>query len=99
MIDLRGNLKLVNAKGTNMFGYGSDELVAVNCAAISVPDQAFFDRKNTLDLISDKYLNYSRERIYVHKDGSIIWGLISVSVIGTSTKAPSHFVSQIIDTT
>ncbi|MEI6704875.1 MAG: PAS domain S-box protein, partial [Deltaproteobacteria bacterium] len=46
-------------------------------------------------LLAGEFDTYSMEKRYFHKQGQIIWVLLSVSLVRGSDKSPLYFISQI----
>ncbi|WP_432671239.1 PAS domain S-box protein [Flavobacterium sp. SM2513] len=99
IVDLDGNMKIVNNQILTILGYSSDELRTMTLLDLSYPEDKQQDVQNLDSLVSGKLSNFSREKRYKHKNGSIVWGLISVSLIKNAQNDPMHFIKQIIDIT
>ena len=99
LVDLRGRLLQVNDKMSEIFGFRRDEL-----EGMTVNDLAVEDDKN----ISPDFIEHAVhgeksqavfEKRYRHKDGHVIYGLVSSSLVHDATGAPKFFVSQVQDIT
>ncbi|MGG2399435.1 PAS domain S-box protein [Pseudomonas sp. SH1-B] len=87
----------VNDELCRMFGYGREELLGNDFMGISHPDDLDADLHNLEDLIAGRISAYQMEKRYVDKQGHVIWGLLSVSLVRDGEGNPVHFVSQIQD--
>ncbi|HCE47053.1 MAG TPA: hypothetical protein DET40_26190 [Lentisphaeria bacterium] len=80
-VDSEGNIVRVNRKYAEMLGYTPNEMEGMNFRQIAVPD----DLKETLDqmdrLLKGEIKDFTLERRCLHKDGSIVWVLLNVSLL------------------
>jgi len=89
----------VNRALCDMVGYSEAELLATNFQAITHPDDLQADCECLRQLLASELPSYQMEKRYLHKDGSVIWILLSVSLVRDSAGYPVHFVSHIQDVT
>ena|GEM_PF-728367 len=87
----------VNQKLGDMLGYSKDELITKTVSDISHPDDIEIDRQYLSKLLTGKIKTFSREKRYLHKNGSIIWGKITVSVVRKISGEPDYFIGVIED--
>ncbi|WKN31481.1 PAS domain S-box protein [Porifericola rhodea] len=99
LIGINGSWLKVNQSLCKMLGYGNAELQSKSLKEITHPDDHKIDTSQIADLFAGKQDNYQIEKRYYRKDGELLWGLISVSLIRDSLGNPLHFVSQINDIT
>lgn len=95
LLDMEGRLLRANAALIEMLGYGEDELRSMSVADLSHPedmaaDQAAFDR-----LLSGGESRYQIEKRYIRKDGALVWGLLTVSLVRDDDGRPTHIVGMI----
>jgi PAS domain S-box-containing protein len=99
IVDREGKTILINNRLVKMLGYSVEENKKVDLLDIIHPD----DRENGIakfvQKLSGAILNYSIEKRFIHKDGSIVWVDLSVSVVKNEKGEPIHFVYQFMDTT
>jgi len=50
-------------------------------------------------LVAGQIRHYDMEKRYIHKDGHVVWILLSVSLIRATSGNPLYFISQILDIT
>lgn len=95
IVGLDGKWIQVNKSLTKMLGYTEAEFTSLTFQDITHPE----DLKSDLDLLEQltnrKIVSYTMEKRYFHKDGSIIWADLSVSMVTNNSGLPKHFVSQI----
>jgi PAS domain S-box-containing protein len=70
-----------NRAFSRMFGYEHDEFLAHGFARINHPDDPELDPAQWPRLVAGETDTYQREKRYCHKDGSILWGLVTVSAL------------------
>lgn len=101
-------MALVSAKGTwlevnpmllSLFGYEKEELVTKTFEDMTHPEDLNKDLDLLKQLLKGDLESYRIEKRYIKKNGSLIWGLLSVSLIQKEDGAPRFFVLQIEDIT
>ena len=70
-----------NRAFSRMFGYEHDEFLTHGFTRISHPDDPELDPAQWPRLVAGETDTYQREKRYRHKDGSILWGLVTVSAL------------------
>jgi len=95
LVALDGCWVEVNPALCRIVGYSAEELVAANFQDIAHPDDREGDTGFISDLLTRKLENYQTEKRYLHKDSSIVWGQLNVSLIRNPDGAPRHFVFQV----
>jgi PAS domain S-box-containing protein len=94
-----GKYLRVNRKLCQMLGYSEQEMLQLTLHEVTHPD----DREFSAALLDSSFGNrpdeFSIEKRYVRKDGSIIWVLIHWEVIHDSHGQPMHTVANIQDIT
>ena len=99
LVDLQGRLLQVNDKMSEIFGFGRAEF-----EGMTVNDLALEDDKN----ISPDFIEHAVhgetnravfEKRYRHKDGHVIFGVVSSTLVHDSQGRPKFFVSQVQDIT
>lgn len=99
VIDVHPKNKLVkiNKKMCRMLGYTPKELAQLTAADITHPD----DRKNYLagfqSVAANKRFDCNFEKRYITKEGKIIWGSVSLSVVREKNGKVKHRVVMIQD--
>jgi PAS domain S-box-containing protein len=64
-----------------MLGYERDELLVRGFESVTHPDDEVIDRAQWQRLAAGKIDSYQREKRYLRKDGSVLWGLVTVSAL------------------
>ncbi|MEA5580177.1 PAS domain S-box protein [Nodularia harveyana UHCC-0300] len=96
-VGINGQWLLVNQKLCDIFGYTSEELYGRTFQDISYADDLADDLNYIKQILSGEITNYSLEKRYFRKNGSLVWANITVSLIRESTGEPKYFISVVED--
>ena len=99
IVSLEGKWLKVNSSLCRMLGYTNDEFLALDFQRLTHPGDLEADLKQVKALLEREIDTYQLEKRYFHKSGSVVWGLLSVSLIRDDEGAPKFFISQIQDIT
>jgi PAS domain S-box-containing protein len=91
---LRANQSLMK-----ILGYGETELLKLNFQQITHPDDLAQNLAYLKQALNGEITTYSMEKRYFHKDGHIVWVLLSTSLVRDEQNQPLYFVSQLKDIT
>ena len=89
----------VNYAVCAMVGYTEQELLSKTFQNITHPDDLEVDLDQARRVLNGEIDNFQMEKRYIHKGGSFIWVLISVSLVRDDERRPLHFIAHIIDIT
>jgi PAS domain S-box-containing protein len=89
----------VNRALCEMLGYPERELLALRHDALSDPDDVEPAGWRDRNLRTGSIRWYQQERRYRHRDGRVVWGLVSVSAVGASPEEMSDLLLQVHDIT
>jgi len=81
-----------------LLGYSPEEIEELGWAAITHPDDRA--RSETLhdEMARGDIAEYQFEKRYIHKDGRIVWVLLTVSLVrDRTTGTPSYLFAQVLD--
>ena len=92
-----GSFMRVNEALCDIVGYAPAELAALTFQDITHPDDCDTDVALAGEVLSGARRTYQLEKRYVRSDGSLVWVLLSVSLVRDAAGAPLHFISQIQD--
>ncbi|OOG61883.1 GGDEF domain-containing protein [Rhodanobacter sp. B04] len=92
-----GRFLRVNTAVCQMLGYREEELLALNIAAITHPDDLAADMALLAQLLAGERESYQLEKRNFHKDGHVVHIQLSVSLVRDDQGAPLYFVSQVQD--
>lgn len=99
LVDLDGRVRAVNRAFCVMLGYSEAELVAMRYEDLIHSDDRSGDDAWRLRVLAGEVGDHHRERRLYHKDGHVVWALLAVSLMRTSSGVPGYFVSQVCDIT
>ncbi len=89
-----------NPAASRIFGYDRDELLSMRQDDLAYPDESGPRDDPFQALIEGRIAEFTREKRYKHKNGSVIWTSTHVSLIRDELdSSPKHFIAQIIDIT
>jgi diguanylate cyclase (GGDEF)-like protein/PAS domain S-box-containing protein len=95
--NLNWGLLRVNEAHCRMLGYTAHELLTTDFRTRIHPDDMKPNDDLRRDLFSGRINSYETERRYIHKDGHIVWCLVTVSLIRDEDGEPQYFVGQMQD--
>lgn len=78
---LEGRLTLVNPAFCSILGYSERELLQMSCVSISHPEDAATEKPLFQELMSGQRPSYQLEKRFFRKDGTQMWGHVSVSLL------------------
>ncbi len=81
-----------NQKFTDLTGYPRDELVQKTWTGLTYADDIQADSDRFIQLLSGEIPDFTTQQRLVRKDGTVIWGQITVSAIRNSDESSQHLV-------
>jgi PAS domain S-box-containing protein len=78
-----------------MLGYGRDEIADMHFADITYPDDLAEDMALAASLVAGEIEQYRLEKRYVRKDGRILWGMLTGSLVRNAEDAPQFLIGMI----
>jgi PAS domain S-box-containing protein len=99
LIGLNGQWLDVNKSLCRITGYSKEELYQLTFQDITHPDDLEEDLLLVKQLQDGQINSYELEKRYFHKNGHIVWVLLSVSMVRDENGTPLYFISQIQDIT
>jgi PAS domain S-box-containing protein len=94
-----GRFLQVNPSACKLWGYTEQELLSLTFQEITHPEDLKLDLNSVGQLLAGEISFYHIEKRYIHKNGQIIWTLLSVSLVRDANDQPLYFISQIQDIT
>lgn len=85
----------VNRALCSMLGYSEAELLGRTFQEITHPEDLEADLELVREVLTGARQQYRMEKRYFHREGHVLWALLSVSLVRDSQGQPLHFVSQI----
>lgn len=99
MLDPEGKWLKVNANLCKMIGYTAEELTRLTFQDITHPEDLNADLELFKQLVDGEIPYYHMEKRYFHKNGSIVYIILSASAIRDDAGDILYFISQITDIT
>ncbi len=78
-----------------MLGRTREELIGITPAVVTYQDDYVDSTEKFNQLISGETTHYISERRYVHKDGTVFWAQVSMSIVSDSNGTPLYLVGLI----
>jgi two-component system cell cycle sensor histidine kinase/response regulator CckA len=96
---LEGQWVRVNQRLCDIVGYTREELRARTFQDLTHPDDLDVDLVAQRQLLANEIQTLSREKRYLHKDGSIVWIDLTVSILREPSGEPKYFIAVVQDIT
>ena len=94
-----GKLMDVNPALVKLFGYSREELLGATFQQITHPEDLVPELEFLRQLIEGEIETYHMEKRYHHKNGNIVWGMVTVSMVRRPDGSPDFFIGQVVDIT
>jgi two-component system sensor histidine kinase UhpB len=92
-----GKFLRINQKFCDIVGYSCEEMLKLSFQEITHADDLESDFKYVQQVLSREIENYSLEKRYYRKDGSIVWITLTVSLLLDDKGAPAYFIAAVQD--
>ncbi|MDE1893152.1 MAG: EAL domain-containing protein [Pseudomonadota bacterium] len=92
-----GHFLRVNAAVCQMLGYAKREMLALDIAAITHPDDLAAEMELRQQLLAGERESYQLEKRSLHKDGHVVHTQLTVSLVPDAQGQPLYCVSQVQD--
>ncbi|MBA2674942.1 PAS domain S-box protein [Ramlibacter sp.] len=89
----------VNRAFCAMLGYTQEELLERTVHDVTHPDDIAGDLRERGALLAGAKELYEHEKRYLHKDGRVLWGRVTCSLVRDCDGRPMHFIAQVQDIT
>ncbi len=99
LLSTEGRFLRVNPSLCTIVGYSEEELLATDFQTLSHPDDLEVNLAYMRQLLAGTIPTYQIEKRYFHKNGQVVWVLVSTSLVRDGHGQPVHFVAQIQDIT
>jgi PAS domain S-box-containing protein len=90
---------LANAAYCRMLGYTEEELRSLKFPDITHPDHVHEDVAGVMQLFQGEIPQYHTEKRYLRKDGGIVWGSVTASVLHDERGQFLSFITMVEDIT
>lgn len=99
LVGTDGAMLRVNRSVAQMLGRSQEELLCLDFAQVTHPDDIEADLEQFQRLLDGEADGYTLEKRYLRPDGEVVWANLSVSVVRDEEGRPDYFVSQVQDVT
>lgn len=99
LVGTDARLLQVNDRLGEMLGYLADELTGATVRELTHPEDFDEDFRQARRMLAGETDTYSVEKRYVHKDGSLIWANLAVSLVREPSGEPRYFIAVVEDIT
>ena len=99
LVSPKGQWLKVNRSLCEMLGYAERDLLAGRFQDITLPEDLPVDLEYVRQMLAGEIVTYQMEKRYRHRDGHVVWALLSVSLVRDPEGKPVHFISQVQDIT
>ncbi len=97
VIGPEGRFQQVNERWCRMIGYSEEELIGTSFLDVTHPEDRDASRQRVETLLRGAAWTAHGEKRYVRKDGEVIWGDLSISVIRNADGAVEAVVGMVVD--
>ena len=98
-VGLDGRWLRVNQKLCDVVGYSREELLDQSFTDFTYPDTLEANIEYINQLVAGQIENYTLEKRYIHKEGTLIWANVTVSLLRSPSDEPKYLISVIEDIT
>jgi PAS domain S-box-containing protein len=99
LVGLDGQWLAVNPALCRIVGYTETELRALTFQDITHPEDLEADLAQARRLFADEIPSYQMEKRYIHKDGQVVWVLLTGSLVHAADRHPLAGLAQVVDIT
>ncbi|WP_419896593.1 EAL domain-containing protein [Roseomonas sp. USHLN139] len=97
LIGLDGAWLEVNRAVCELLGYTREELTSLTFQSLTHAADLAADLAQVRAMLAGRIDSYRMEKRYRRRDGTLVWGLLSVSLARDPAGRPQHFIAQIQD--
>jgi two-component system, cell cycle sensor histidine kinase and response regulator CckA len=97
--DMDNRFVRVNAAFAAFFGYSVEEMLALDLAAVTHPDDLGESLARREELVASRATHFTLQKRYRHRSGKILWGSTNVSLVRDAEGRPLRYVGQVQDIT
>jgi PAS domain S-box-containing protein len=99
LVSLTGRFVRANEALCQMLGYDADQLAQLTFGDITHPEDLEADLEQVKRLLDGEITSYRMRKRYLHAEGHLVWGDLSVALVHNDAGEPLHFVSHVADLT
>jgi two-component system, OmpR family, phosphate regulon sensor histidine kinase PhoR len=99
LVGCDGRLLMVNQALCDMLGHDAEELSRRGFQELTHAEDLDADLELFDQALAGELDSYRLRKRYLHADGRVVWGDLSVALVRGQDGGPLHFISQILDVT
>ena len=99
LVEGDGRIAGFNAALVDLLGYDSQALRRMTIAGVTHPDDLETDAALAAELLAGRRERYPVEKRYLHRDGRVLWGRLTASLLRDGAGAPRYMVGMVEDVT
>lgn len=99
LVGLDVRIQHVNRRFCEMLGYSEEEIVALGIQGITHSDDCEADHQLRMRLVRGEIPSYKIEKRYVRKDGRVVWGQLTNSMMHDAEGKPARIIAMVEDVT
>jgi len=99
IVGIDGRTLRVNRALAQMFGYSADEMVDLPVWRFTHPDDMLVTIEQMQRLLDGTQATWHLEKRFIHRDGHLVWGISSTSLVRGTDGRPLYVISQVLDVT
>lgn len=99
IVDLDGNYVQINDALSRFLGFSAKEIVNRRPTSFTHPDDPSEFDDVVESIANGKFQVFNKDKRFIHKDGNVIWGNVSISVQYDPDGKPANLIVQIVDIT
>ncbi len=99
LVSMTGQWLQVNQALCEITGYSESELLATSFQAITHPEDLEENSHHFQQMLAGNICTYQTQKRYIHKQGHLVWVLLTTSLVWNTQQHPLYFVAQIQDIT
>ncbi|MCB9162693.1 MAG: PAS domain S-box protein [Caldilineaceae bacterium] len=97
LVSAQGEFLRVNPFACRLFGYAEPALLRLSFQSVTHPDDLHVGLDLFRDLVAGRRDHAWLEKRYIHRDGHVIWAVLSTAAVRDDAGATLYLVSQIQD--
>lgn len=95
LVTLNGHFLEINSALCDLLGYDATTLIDITLADFIHPEDIDRDHREKEQLLGGEISSYAVEKRFIHRQGHIIWGLLSMALVRDTHDRPLYFIVQI----
>ena len=99
LVSPSGTWLTANTALCEIFGFEEKELLGQGIQKLTHPEDIGTETENIRQMLAGEKTTAQFEKRYLHKNGSTIWALVSITLVRDENSEPFQFVFQMLDLT